>query len=99
MHLQVGVLDVERQVEPLALDCVRKRRGDVEIQRVAELIGFGRPAGFDAGREVAGVMAPETGFAQRTEQVAQRFETEKVQTLVGDFESRLLRLSSLSADA
>jgi hypothetical protein len=50
-------------------------------------------AGFDAGGEVARVVASEAGFAERAEQIAQGFEAEEVEALVGDFEFGLLRVS------
>ena len=99
MHLQVGVFDVERQGEPFALDRARERGGDVEIQRVAKLVGFRRAAGLDAGRQIARIMPPKTRLAERAQQVAQRLEAEKVEALVGDFELGLLRFASLSANA
>ena len=67
----------------MALD---ERRGDVQVQRVAELVALGGAAGLDAGGEIARVVASEAGFAQRAQQVAQRLEAEKVQALVGDLE-------------
>ena len=99
VNLQVGVFDVERQIEAFALDGAGESRGDVEVEGVAELVGFGGAAGFDAGGQVAGVVASEAGFAEGAEQVAQGFEAEEVEALVGDFEFGLLRFSGLSADA
>src|ERR1700677_415470 len=85
MDLQIGVFDVERQREAFALDGAGERSGDVEIERVAELIGFRSPAGLDASGEVAGVVASEAGFAERAEQIAERFEAEEVEAFVGYF--------------
>ena len=90
VDLQVGIFDVERQREAFALDGAGERGGDVEVERVAELVGAGSAAGFDAGGEVAGVVASEAGFAKGAEQVAERFEAEEVEALVGDFEFGLL---------
>ena len=47
-------------VEAFALNGARERRRDVEIERVAELVGLGRSAGLDSGSEVARVVASET---------------------------------------
>src|SRR5271165_512008 len=99
MHLQVGILDVQRQAEPFALNRIRQGRGDVEIQGVAELVGLRRPAGLDAGGEIASIVTSEAGLTQRSQQVAQRLEAEEVEALVGDFEFCLLRFASLSANA
>ena len=45
-------------------------------------------------------MASEAGFAERAEQVAQGFEAEEVEALVGDFEfGLLLVLADLAAGA
>ena len=88
------------RAEAFALDGAGKRGRNVEVECVAELVGLGRPAGFDAGGEVAGVVASEAGFAERAEQVAQRFEAEEVEALVGDFEFGLLLVfADLSAGA
>src|ERR1700722_8810984 len=97
MDLQVGILDVQRYGQPFALDGVRKRRGNVEVQCVAELIGLRRSTGFDTGREIARVVASETRLAERPEQVAQRLEAEEIETLVGDLEPGLLRFALLSS--
>src|SRR5271157_4937764 len=92
MHLEVAVLDVERQVQALALDGAGKRGGDVEIERVAEFVRLGGAAGLDSCSQVAGVVTTEARFAQRSHQIAQRAEAEEVESLVGDFKARL-RLS------
>src|ERR1035438_6187475 len=100
VHLQVAVFDVERQGEALALDGARERGRNIEVKRVAEFVGAGSAAGFDAGREVAGVVTSKAGFAERAEQGAQRLEAEEVEALVGDFKFSLWRvLADLAADA
>src|SRR5581483_7174339 len=90
MDLQVGVVDVQRQSQALPLDRVRESGGDVEVEGVAELVGFRRAAGFDAGGEVTGVMASEAGFAERSQKIAQGLEAEEVERLVGNFKLGLL---------
>src|ERR1035437_10713268 len=100
MHLQVAVFEVQRKPEPFALDGRRKRRRDVEIQRVAKFIRLRRAAGFDTGCPVAPVMASKTRLAQRPQQIAQRLESQKIEALVGDLELHLLLcLANLSTDA
>src|SRR4029077_15227296 len=99
MNLQIRILDVERKVEALALDGIGERGGDVQVQRVAELVSPRSAAGFDSGGEIAGVMTPEAGLAQGSHQVTERFESQKVQALVGNFKFGLLRLPGLAANA
>ena len=69
MHLQVFVVDIQRQREAFALNRAREGCGDVEIQRVAEFISLRCAAGFDSGGEIARIVASEAGFAQRAKQV------------------------------
>ena len=84
---------------PFALDGAGERGRDVEVQGVAEFVSPRSAAGLDAGGQVARVMASEAGFAQRSHQIAQRLESEKVQALVGDFKFGLLCLAGLPANA
>jgi hypothetical protein len=100
MHLEVAVLDVQRQVQTFALDCARQRGGDVEIQRVAEFVCLRCTAGLDAGGLVACVVTAEVRFPKRAQQIAQRAKAEEVEPLVGDLEARLrLRIANLSSSA
>ena len=78
---------------------VEDGRGGVDVQRVAELVGLGRAAGFHAGGEVAGVVPARAAVAERPEQVAQRLEAEEVERLVGHLELHLLRLAFTGAAA
>src|SRR5579864_2076593 len=99
MHLQIGIFDVERQGEAFALNGAGERCGDVEVERVAELVGARSATRFNAGGEVAGIVASEAGLAERAEQIAQGFEAEEIETLVGNFEFCLRRiLADLSAN-
>ena len=98
MHLQIGVFNVERKREPFALNRTRKGRGDVEVQSVAKLVGLGRSAGFDAGREITRVMPSKARLAERAQQISQRLESEKVETLVGNLKLGLLRLTGLPSN-
>ena len=84
--------------QAFALDGAGERGGDVEVERVSELVGARGAAGLDAGGEVAGVVASKAGFAERAEQVAQGFEAEEVEAFVSDFEfGLLLVLADLAA--
>src|SRR5580704_16534009 len=99
MHLQIRVFDVERQRESFALDRARQRRRNVEIERIAELVSLGGPAGLNAGGKIARIVASKAGFAQRSQKITQRFEAEEVEALVGNLELGLLRFAGLAADA
>ena len=89
VHVQIVVLQVERQADAFARDRRAERRGGIQVQRVAELVRLRSAAGFDAGGPMARVVAAKARFAQRAEQIAQRLEAQKVQALVGHFEARL----------
>src|SRR5208283_4691440 len=78
MNLQVGVLDVERQGKPFALNGAGKRGRDIEVERVAEFVSLGSPAGFNSSGQIARVVASKAGFAERAEQITQRLEAKKV---------------------
>ena len=100
MHLQVGILNIQRQFETLALNGARKRCRDVQVQRIAKFIAPRRSAGFDAGGHVAGVMAAKTRLPERSHEIAQHLVPKKVQALVGDLKlCLLLRLPDLCAYA
>ena len=99
MDLQVAIFEIQGEPKAFALNRARECRGDVEVQRVAEFVLLGGAAGFDAGGHVAGIVASEAGFAERAEQIAEGFESQEVQALVGDFEFGLLRFADLPADA
>ena len=61
---------IQRQIESFALDRVEKRRGDIEVQRVAKLIWLRSAAGLDAGRQIARIVAPEARLAERAQQIS-----------------------------
>src|SRR3981189_3817164 len=100
MHLQVAVFKVERKPEPFALYGRGKCGCDIEVQSVAKFILFRAAARLDAGRHVARVMTSKTRFAERPQKIAQGFESQEIEALVGDLELRLLlRIAYLSSDA
>ena len=57
VHVQVVVLEVERQADAFAGDGRAERGGGVEVERVAELVALRGAAGLDAGGPVARVVA------------------------------------------
>ncbi len=88
MNHEIGIRHVYRNFRALAADSVEQCLADVKIQRVAEFVGTGDAAGFDAGREVARVMASEAAAAERAEKILKSFEAEKINGLVRDLEAR-----------
>src|SRR5215475_1985843 len=101
MDHEILVLDFDGHFGAVAADGVEKSFADVEVERVAEFVGAGYAAGFDAGGEVARVVTPEAAAAKRSEKILQRFETEKIYRLVGDFEAdlRLVTIHGLADGA
>ena len=65
---------------------VEDRAARIEVERVAELVRLRRAGRFDAGGQVARVVAAEAALAERAEQVAQRAVAEEVERLVGHLE-------------
>src|SRR5581483_3186354 len=74
------------QLQTFALDGARQRCRDIEIECVAEFVLLGGATRLDAGGEVARVVSAKTGFAQRSQQIAQGAESEEVETFIGDLE-------------
>src|SRR5215475_16026847 len=101
MDHEILVLDFDGHSGAVAADGVEKSFADVEVKRVAEFVSAGDAAGFDAGREVARVVAAETATAERAEKVLQRFEAEEIYRFVGDFEAdlRLVTIHGLADGA
>ena len=62
--MQVAVLNVEGQGDAFARQGIVQRGVDVEIEDIAEFIGFGGAGGLDAGGPVPRVMAAVAGFAE-----------------------------------
>ena len=89
MDVQIGIFQIDRHLDALTPDRREQRLADIEVQRVAELILLRRAGRFDSGRQIARIVAPETRFSQRAEQIFQRLEAEEIERFVGDFEPRL----------
>ena len=77
----------------LAADGGKQRLADIQVQRVAEFVLLRGAGGFDAGGQIARVVAAEAGFAERAEQVLERLESQKIERFVGDFELDLAVLA------
>src|SRR5205814_5716739 len=71
-HLKVLVFEVERHFETASGDGGEQRCVYVQVQRIAELVTFGRPVRFNAGRKLARVVPAKARLAQRPQQVLQR---------------------------
>ena len=98
MDHQIRIIEFDRNFRAFAAHGVEQRRADVEIQRVAEFVGARDAAGFDAGRQIARVVAPEAALAERTHQILQRLEAEKIDGLVGDLKARFVFAVAALAD-
>src|SRR5438105_120069 len=98
---QVGVRHLDGNLGAFASDCVKQRRADVHVERVAEFVRSRDAAGFDGGGEVASVVAAKAAAAKGAEQVLQGLEAEKIDRFIRDFEARLglafVRLAELAA--
>ena len=84
MHVQIGIFQWNRNFEAFALDGRKQSLADVQVDRVAELVRLGSPAGFDASRQIARIVGAEARFPERTEQVLEGLESQKVNGFVGD---------------
>src|SRR6185437_849918 len=102
MDHQILIINVERDHRAagglLASKRVKQSFGNIQIQRVAEFVWLRRAARFDSGGEIARVVAAETAFPERGQQIAQSFESQEVDRFVGDFKSRIDVLLSWRAD-
>src|SRR5450631_2943527 len=95
MHVKIAVFNPERKTNALARDCGAECGRGVEIESVAELVAAGSPARLDACGQMLSIVASIAGLAQRSEQIAQRFKSEEVETFVGHLEAnRALGLAS-----
>ena len=71
--IRSGIIDLDGNFRAVAAHGVEERFADVEVQRVAEFVGARSAAGFDAGGEIARVVAAETALAERAEQILAAF--------------------------
>ena len=87
VHAQIGVLQIERQPDSLAGNRLAQGRRGVEVEGVAKFVRLGGAAGLDSGGPMPRVMAAVIRFAEGTQKIAQGFESEKIEALVGHFEA------------
>src|SRR5882762_6516234 len=101
MDHEVRVGHFDGNLCAFAADGIEERGADVHVERVAEFVRARDTPGFDAGGEVAGVVAAKAAAAERAEQILQGFEAEKIDGLVSDFKTHfvlaVLRLAELAA--
>jgi hypothetical protein len=95
VHLQIVVLQIQRQLQPLARNRRAKRCRRVQIQRVAEFVSPRSAARLNPRRPVPRVVPSKARFAQRPHQIAQRFEAQKVQALVGHLEADVVTIAAI----
>ena len=91
MHHQVVILEVDRYAQALTLQRVRKRRVDVEIQRVAVLVPLARRLGLDARRQVLRIVRAKARFADAPQQMLQGAIAKKIDPFIREIELHLLR--------
>ena len=101
LDLQVGVFEVQLavvaiEVRAFAGEDVRECGGDVEVEGIAEFVGFGAAVGLDAGGFVARIVATERGFAERAEEFAEGLVAEEVHAFVGDFKAGVFAFAALT---
>src|SRR5205085_8500563 len=75
------------------------RGAGIDVHRVAEFVWLRRGGGFDAGAEMARVVAARTAAADGPEQVAQGAIAEEIERLVGDLEFHRAAVFAVSASA
>src|SRR5688500_20080827 len=78
-------------------DGVQDRAARVDVERVAELVGFRRRHRLDARAQMTGVVAAGAAPADGSQQVAQRPIAEEVERLVRHLEANLAGVLSHSA--
>src|ERR1022692_2891275 len=69
--------------------CFDEPDASMPVARYARSGHWHRTRRLDASGQIARIVPPEAGFSQRSEQVLQRLETQKVERLIGDFEAHL----------
>ena len=100
MHHQVRISHFNGDFHAFAPHGVEERPADIQVQGVAKFVWAGNAARLDAGCQVARVVPPKAASPERSEQVLERFESQKIDSLVRDFKARfrsVLRLANLPA--
>src|SRR2546427_10413505 len=75
---QVGIVQLDGNLRPLAANSVEQGGADVEVEGIAKLVVPGDTAGLDPGGQITRVVPAKAALAERRQQVLQRFESEKV---------------------
>src|SRR5579884_1182899 len=89
MHMQIGIFEINRNLDAFAAKCRKQRLGDIEVQSVAELVQLTRTRRFNSGGEIPRIVPAEARFPERSQQILQRPEAKEVERLVGHFEPDL----------
>jgi hypothetical protein len=98
-HLEIAVVDIEGNPQPLAGDRGEQGPAHVEVHGVAELPLLRRARGLDPRREVAGVVAAEGGLPHRPQEIAEGAVAEEVHGLLGELEANGRARLAVSAPA
>src|ERR1700752_911905 len=91
MNVKILVLEIQRNLQTLALNGRQKRGVNVEIDRVAKLVALAGRGGLDARRKINRVVTAGCAFAETPKHISQRFVAEKIETLFSDFEAHVAR--------
>ena len=59
MYLEVGVFEIERQLESFALNRARKGCRNIQIQSIAKFVALRGAAGLNSGGQIASVVPPK----------------------------------------
>src|SRR5215468_7981939 len=87
MYLKIGIFNVERQFQTIALNSRRQSSGDVEVEHIAKLILLGCSTALNSCRQVARIVPAKTRTPQGTKKVSQSFVAEEIQALVRDLKT------------
>src|ERR1044071_3214971 len=89
MNIQIAILEIEGNFQSFALNRREQCGVDVEIDRVAEFVTFACCSSFNPGREINSVVASGRALTKTSEQVSKGFVTEKIESLLGNFETNV----------
>src|SRR5205814_9938571 len=78
---QFGVRHLNGNLGAFASDCIKQPRAEIHVERVAKFVRAWDADGFDAGGEVASVVAAKAAAAKGAEHVLQGLEAEKIDRL------------------
>jgi len=85
-HLQVLVIEVQRNLETHTADCGKQRRIDIQVQSVAEFIAAARTVRLDPCRQFPRIVPSKAGLPEGSQQILQSLETQEIERLVGNLE-------------